>query len=249
MWQLAGAGKLSPDALRGALLASKVPAGSRRTPIPLERAARFARSPAELEFVLETFAQVTDAQIEGSFDLLRDATSSDKKWQGTVWQMEVAKLIIGIEKISAFEVRVVTESGRRDVDIRLRDGRMIETKDWSEWWPDKVDEQFNKDLERDTDYGRQPDGLRKIRWLFRHPPPVSLARVRAQMRATLERFIVKQQLGKAEADAMRDAFDAHLDLLQVPELDRTQVAKPPAARVGDPRVVPPPPPRRKDDEP
>ena len=103
-----------------------------------------------------------------------------------------------------------------------------------------------KDLEHNTAYGAQPDGSRKVRWLFRHPAPVNLARIRATMRRTLERFVIEKGLGKTEADALRDAFDAHLDLLEVPLIDRTQVFKLPST--WDPGVPTPPPPTRKDDE-
>jgi len=74
----------------------------------------------------------------------------------------VSLTVIGIEKVAAFEKSVTATSGGRDIDIVLRDGRVIETEDWDTWKPEKVDDQFFKDLDR-----RQSTGVSR-RWpLFR----------------------------------------------------------------------------------
>jgi hypothetical protein len=243
MRQLRNAPKLSAGALRGALLASIAPEALVRSPVPLERLVALSRNPAELEFMLETFSKLRDAQVGGSYDLLRDAAGSAGKWKGGVWQMELARYVIGIEKILSFEVRVTTATGGRDIDILLRDGRTIEAKDWSAWLPDKVQEQFYKDLEYNTRDGVDAKGFEKIQWLFRSPPPASVAKIRATMRATLEQFIAGKGLAKAEADALRDAFDAHLGLVEVPKIDRTQVVQKPGVA-----TTPPLPFKKKDDD-
>jgi hypothetical protein len=242
MRQLAKAGKLSPDVLRGALLAGSAAEAVARGRIPLEQVVEFARSPEEMDYVLDTFAKLRDAQVGGTFDLLRRAASSAGSWQGGVWQMELAREVIGIEKVRSFEVK----EGLREVDIELHDGTHVEAKDWSEWRPDKVDKQFYQDLENNTHDGTDPSGLDKIRWLFRSPPPTSVARIRVTMARALERFIgdkVKAGLmTEAQADALRDAFGKALKLVEVPTIDRTQVVKPPIDW-----HPPLPPPRRRDD--
>jgi hypothetical protein len=244
MRQIAKAGKLSPEVLRGALLAGSAAEAAARGRIPLDQIVELARSPEELEYVLETFGRLRDAQVGGTFDLLRDAAGSAGKWQGGVWQMELAREVIGIEKIRSFELK----QGAREVDIELLDGTHIEAKDWSEWRPDKVDGQFYQDLENQTHDGTDPTGLERIRWMFRSPAPASVASMRATMARTLERFISAKikagLLTPEQANVLRDAFGKALKLVEVPKIDRTQVVKPPIDW-----HPPLPPPRRRDDAP
>jgi len=64
------------------------------------------------------------------------------------------------------------------------------------------------------------------------------------MRETLNTFIKDKGLTKTQADALHDAFDAHLELADVPKIDRTQVVK--SAKIL--LTIPPPPLPEKDDE-
>jgi len=242
MRQLSASGPLSAEALRGAMLASS--AADATSPISLKRAVSLARNAAELDYVLTTFGMLRDAQVGGSSKLMRDAVAGADKWQGAVWTMKLARMVIGIDKIHAFEVPNTTATGGRITDILLHSGRVIEAKDWRTWMPEKVQDQFFKDLEINTKNGTDPAGLEKIHWMFGDPPPVSLADIRATMRTALEDFIVKKGLTKNEADALRDAFDAHTKLVEAPKLGVPTV-KPPV-KSKSPIHTPPPPP--KDDE-
>jgi hypothetical protein len=245
MRQLGTANKLSADALRGALLATY--AADATTPISIKKVVALSRSPDELEFVLATFGKLRDNQVGGSFRILRDAVAGSDKWVGSVWEMKLAKLVIGIDKIRSFEVHKTTATGNRVIDILLLDGTSVEAKDWATWMPDKVQEQFFKDLEINTKDGTLPDGMKKISWLFREPAPVSIKEIQDTMRVALEDFIVKKGLTKIQADALRDAFNAHKSLVEAPKLGLPTVARgvPKPAR---PVVIPPPPPTKDDDE-
>jgi hypothetical protein len=229
-------GKLSPDALRGALR-SLFTVGN-RSPVPLDKLVKFAGDNHEdLEFVLGTFEGMQ--QIKGAYDVLRDAASSPGKWKGSIWQFEIARYEIGIGNIRSMEVK----EGGRVVDITKTNGDIVECKDWLDWRPDKVDEQFFEDLKNKTRGGTYARGLKDISWIFRGPSPVGVAKIRSTMRATLERFIAEKRLKPPQADALRKVFDAHVDLVMVPEIDRTQVLKPPF--VWHPPL---PPPQHKDDD-
>jgi hypothetical protein len=245
MRMLGTANKLPPEALRGALLAAY--AADATTPISIKRLVALSRSPAELEFVLTTFGMLRDAQVGGSFRLLRDGVSSGDKWVGTVWEMKLARMVIGIDKIRSFEVPKTTSTGNRVIDILLLDGRTVEAKDWANWLPDKVQEQFFRDLEINTANGKAPSGMEKIRWLFSDPAPVSITEIRATMKTALEDFIVKKGLTMDEAKTLRDAFDAHTSMVEAPKLG-LPTAKPPVEPPPKKVDVPPPPPRKDDEE-
>jgi hypothetical protein len=163
------------------------------TPISIKRVVALSRSPAELEFALTTFGMLRDAQVGGSFRLLRDGVGGADKWVGTIWEMKLARWI-GIDKIRSFEVPKTTATGNRVIDILLLDGRTIEAKDWATWMPEKVQEQFFKDLEINTVDGSVASGMEKIRWLFKDPAPVNVKDIRATMKLALEDFIVKKGL-------------------------------------------------------
>jgi hypothetical protein len=245
MRMLGSANKLPAEALRGALLAAY--AADATTPISIKRLVALSRSPAELEFVLTTFGMLRDAQVGGSFRMLRDGVSSGDKWVGAVWEMKLARMVIGIDKIRSFEVPKTTATGNRVIDILLLDGRTVEAKDWANWLPDKVQEQFFRDLEINTVDGTVASGMEKIRWIFSDPPPVSVADIRATMKTALEDFIVKKGLTKDKADALRDAFDAHSSLVESPKLG-LPAAKPGVETPPKKTEVPPPPPRKDDEE-
>ena len=139
-----------------------------------------------------------------------------------------------------------TGTGNRVIDILLLDGRSVEAKDWATWLPEKVQEQFFRDLEINTVDGAVPSGMEKIRWIFNEPAPVSIADIRATMKTALEDFIVKKGLAKDKADALRDAFDAHTSLVEAPKLG-LPTAKPGTPKPSKP-IYTPPPPTRRDDE-
>ncbi len=226
--------KLTPQALKGALYASMAPpeGSTVKSAIPLEKAVRYARSPEELTFALESFAAIREAGIEGGYQVLRDATASPSKWQGSVWQMEAARLIIGLENIARFEFPLRAGTKGREVDIVLKDGTKVEMKDWSDWkgLRGKLDDQFKVDLESETRGGTDASGIRKIRWMFRFPPPADLATIRARMKGNLETFIKEKldagSINADQAQALRDAFGDHLGIVEAPKIDRTKVHKP-----------------------
>jgi hypothetical protein len=239
-----GSPKLSAEALRGALLAAY--AAEAITPISIRKMVSLSRNAAELDFMLTSFGMCRDAQVGGTFRLLRDGVAGGDKWVGTVWQMKLARMVIGIENIRSFEVPKTTGTGNRVIDILLLDGRTVEAKDWVNWLPDKVQEQFFRDLEINTADGSVASGLEKIRWIFKEPTPVSIKDIRTTMKTALEDFIVKKGLSKDKADALRDAFDAHSSLVEAPKLG-LPTAKPatgPPAKT----VTVPPPPTQKDEE-
>src|SRR5690606_13229038 len=117
------------------------------TAIPLERAVRYASSPAELQFVLESFAALREAGVDGAYQLLRDATRGGRggrnSWRGAVWQLEVIRSVIGLEHVRGVEVKFAG----REVDILLIDGTRVEVKDWSDWNASSFERQFAVDLE------------------------------------------------------------------------------------------------------
>ena len=218
---------LSSDALQGALYASMAPpeGSSAASNIRLGRVARYARSPQELSWVLETFGLMRQAGIDGSYQVMRDATASRNKWQGSVWQMEIARLVVGLERVSAFE-RPATAGGR-EFDIVLTDGTRIEAKDWGEWRPEDVGSQFAADLADATLGGTYAAGIRDIQWIFRSPPPASVAQIRSTMRATLESYIraklITGDITRGQAADLRAEFGDHTGLVRAPSIDRSAV--------------------------
>jgi hypothetical protein len=187
----------------------------------------FARSPAELTFVLETYARMRDLSFEGSFDVMRRAASSEKSWMGAVWQLWLARSIIGLHEIRAFEVK----GNGREIDIQLRNGGRIEAKDWppSAWNTDKVAAQTIADLEGATRGGTYPEGIKDITWHFRPPGPRSPAFIRSVMRTALETWIAGKgaALTDTQAATLRAAFDAHADLVQISPAGGADIVLPP----------------------
>jgi hypothetical protein len=233
----------SPEALRGALWAT-VPEGpgSTRSGITFDNVRGYAGGPEEITFALEAYGRMRDLGIEGSFALMRRAVSSPGSWKGGVWQMEVARDVFGLENIKAFEFA----GGGREVDILLKNGKRIECKDWapSTWEAPKVRKQMTADLEGATGGGKRPDGIKDILWLFRAPPPRSPATIRATLRDAFTAWLAEKgtSLTPDQIDALKTAFDAHLDLVQVPDISRTGVTRPPPQRTSG---VPP---RPRDDD-
>ncbi len=240
------AGTLSPEAIRGALYASMPPPGksTAASQVPLEKAVSFARSPGELNFVLESYLAINEAGIEGAYQLMRDATTSSGKWKGAVWQLELIRIVIGTQKVKAVEVKVPG----REIDILLHDGSRIEAKDWNTWDAAKLEKQFVRDLDAETNGGKNADGIKKIQWSFRDPLPVSETEVLTTMKSALEKFITEKMaagsIGKTEADNLRKAFNEHTGLLSVPKIDAKHVA-PPKPLITNP---PMPPHIKNDDE-
>jgi hypothetical protein len=223
--------RFSAQALRGTLWAA-VPEGpgSTRSPIGFEGARGFAGGPEDLTFVLETYGLMRDLGIEGSFAVLRRAVSTRDNFKGAVWQMEVARNAFGLENVKAFEF---VGSGR-EVDILLKDGRRVETKDWkpATWDPPKVRKQMTADLEGATDGGTRPDGIKDIFWLFRSPPPRPVSTIRSTLRGAFDTWLAGKRatLTPEQIADLRTAFDAHADLVQAPDVSRTGVIRPPPQR-------------------
>jgi hypothetical protein len=233
----------TPEALRGALWAA-VPSGpgSTRSPIAFDAVKGFVGSPAELTRALETYARMRDLGIEGSFAVLRRGVSGKGSWKGAVWQMEVAREHFGLENVRAFEFK----GAGREVDILLRDGRRIECKDWTAatWDAAKVRQQMTADIEGATAGGTRADGVKDILWLFRSPPPRDPAIIRATLRSAFEAWLADKgaALRADQVKALREAFDGHLDLVQVPDISQTGVTRPP------PRPTSGMPPRPREDD-
>ena len=223
---LRNAESLTPAALRGAFYASLGPPAksTAASPVPLENAVAYARSTAELNFVLESYLAISEAGIEGSYQLMRDAATSPGKWKGAVWQLDVIRNVIGTSRVKAVEVKVPG----REIDIVLNDGTRIETKDWDFWDREKVQKQFGVDLEGATSGGTNADGLKDIIWMFRDPIPVSRSTILTTMKSTLETFIKAKlksgTINESQAELLRDAFKNHKDLLSIPKIDASHVA-------------------------
>lgn len=234
LFSVDGKGKMSPQALRGALYATLVPpeGSAAKSPIKLRNVVRFARSTDELVFVLESFAAIREAGIPGGYKVLREASAKRDNWVGSIWQIEAARLVIGLENISHFEFPLTTATGGREVDIVLKDGTKVEMKDWSDWAKlrPKMEKQFKVDLEAETLAGTDASGIKRIRWMFRNPPPADLATIRAQMKGVLNGFIAEKiaagTLNEAQADSLRQAFADHLGIAESPVMDRTKVHRP-----------------------
>lgn len=233
----------TPEALRGALWAA-VPEGpgSTRSPISFDGVRGFIGGPEDLTFVLETYARMRELGIEGSYAVLRRGVSGSGSWKGAVWQMELARDHFGLENIEAFEFK----GAGREVDIKLRDGRRAECKDWAPatWEAPKVRKQMTADLEGATEGGTKPAGIKDIIWVFRAPPPRSPATIRATLRDAFTAWLAGKSatLTTGQVDALKAAFDAHLDLVQVPDISRTGVIRPaPQQTIGVP-------PRPRDDD-
>ena len=114
----------------------------------------------------------------------------------------------------------------------------VECKDWENWYRDSVADQFYRDVDAATEGGTNPQGIKKIVWMFRNPAPVDVAEIRATMREALKKFISDWVSDPQQAKLLLDAFDAHLGLVVVPG------AAPPPPR---PTLPPPIIPKKKKD--
>ncbi len=238
---LRNAESLSAEAIRGALYASMGPPGksTAKTAVPIEKAVQYAKSEAELNFVLESFLAINEAGIEGSYQLIRDAATSKGKWKGAVWQLELIRIVIGTQKVASVEVKVPG----REIDILLKDGRRVEAKDWSVWYKEKFVKQFRADLEGATAGGTNPKGIKDVIWMFRDPTPVKRSEILMEMKNTLESFIADKiaegTLTTIQAKQLRDTFKMHNEILTVPQIDASHVAptKPGTNRPPMPPVI------------
>jgi hypothetical protein len=96
-----------------------------------------------------------------------------------------------------------------------------------------------------TDNFANPAGMRRLRYLFRSPPPRSVENIRLFLRGRLERLLTERGADRATRDAMLAEFDDYLLLVEAPDLQRTG-----GVPLPDPRIAPPPgpPPRRDEDD-
>ena len=242
--EVPGAQGLGEAQLRGILYAARgAPEGGER--ISIRRLFDMARSAAERNAVLANFARLMDQGVPGTYEVLRTMTSSRNNWRGGVHIVDYALNGTGGTAVARFEFVMVDEmsGGMRVYDIILADGTRIQGKDWSNWFPDSLRSQFRRDVLIMTRQFATPEGLERLRWVFRAPGPVSEAVIRETMRQALEDVMREFNLNAEARVRLRAVFDRHTTLIElwggtVPAAPSTP---PPPGLGTPPGVVPPPP--------
>lgn len=175
---------------------------------------------SDRNFALETFTQLMELRVAGTRQMLADMSVSPSKFRGGLFQMEAMRFVGGVEQVAGIEIREPLGNRAREYDITLRDGTRIECKDWLTWeYADGLGSQFVRDMRLLTNNFFNPAGMRRMRYLFRSPPPRSVENIRAFLRARLERELANEWQSLREA--MLREFDAYADLVQAPQLQRS----------------------------
>jgi hypothetical protein len=187
----------------------------------LLRTAR-AFSVAERNFALETFGQLVEARVPNARQLLADMSKSADDFAGGLWGMEYMRYTVGIENVARIEHRVPLGGSRaREYDVILRDGTHIELKNWRGWYEESLIKEFEDDVTILTSRLTNPDGLVRIRYVFRHPPPRSIENMRAWFRLRLENILTRADASPELRESMLRVFDRHADLVQSPPMQRS----------------------------
>jgi competence ComEA-like helix-hairpin-helix protein len=204
-------------------------------------------------FALEMFAALGDARIPGAAKVMKDMSTTGKKWDGGMFALEQVKFTWGLDQVAQFEMKVESDGVEREVDVVLKDGTRIELKNWEQAkqeWLDHFYFQFIKDVKLS---GNDPKVFEKHRYIFRKPAPLALDGangVKAQMRKALQTHLSelrsRDAISAVREREILDAFDAEAAKSLV-----TEVAPRTPDSVIDPKQPPavgPPPGSKKDDD-
>jgi hypothetical protein len=240
----AGVQGLGEAQMRGLLYAARgAPSGSSAQEVDIGRIFLLERSAAERNFMLETFAQLMDARIPGSYDVMSAMTSSRTNWRGGIWMFEYARLGLGIDRLARFEVAVVDPAtgAERRYDLVTTNGQRLELKDWARWF--SVRSQFARDVLLNTSNLTDPAGLSNVRWVFRAPAAGRTeAQIRQEMMEALDAVLDAHDVPQGRKLLFRIELASNRELIEITNVNRQRT--PPSPRP----IAPPSPARRRDDE-
>lgn len=247
LWQARGLKNMGVAQLRALVFAAR----PGEPAIDFPRLLRTIRSGgfnvADRNFALETFTQMMELRIPGARQTLADMARSTGSFRGGLFEMEAIRYLGGVEQVRGSQVRRAIGARAREYDIELTNGTRVECKDWATWEyaEESLGDPFARDMLALTDNFANPAGMRRLRYLFRSPPPRSVENIRLFLRGRLERLLTERGADRATRDAMLAEFDDYLLLVEAPDLQRTG-----GVPLPDPRIAPPPgpPPRRDEDD-
>jgi hypothetical protein len=214
--QVPGAQGLHEAQLRGILFAAYGKGAGEF--IDIQRVFDIAGSAAERNSVLDWFANLMEQEIPGTYEVLQTMTTNRNNWRGGLHVLDFAINGTGGTKVAKFEFpEGLSESGDmseggRIYDIVLVDGTRIQGKNWRNWFG--VRSQYRRDVLLQTAKFANPNGLSRIRWIFRAPSPRPTAEIREVMRQTLEDTMTEFNVLAETRVKLRDAFNAHTGLVE-----------------------------------
>lgn len=245
LWQARGLQDMGVAQLRALVFASRPgePAIDFIRLLRIWRNGRFGV--AARNFALETFTQMMERRLPGARATLADMAASTGRFRGGLFEMEAIRYLGGLENVSGTQVRRAIGARAREYDIELSNGQRVECKDWSTWeYADgSLGDPFERDVASLTDNFTNPSGIRRMRYLFRNPPPRSVANIRAFLRGRLENALRRAEAEPATREAMLAEFDDYLLLVEAPDLQRSG-----GAALPGPTISPPSPALPTDDD-
>ncbi len=173
---------------------------------------------AERNDLLETYAQMVEARVQGIQEAMTELMQSRHKLEGGMWVFAFVRSNIGIETVRGLERPSggTRSDADRVWDVVTHDGRRIELKAWRRWQHGSLESQFQRDVRHVLDGDLAAGDARNLallQYVFKPPAPLEIPQIRSRLRSALENMLVEEGVGMLRRAELLSMFDQHSGLV------------------------------------